>query len=222
MYVKDTCHGPLAYEVRMLACANAACKEVQVNFWLGSPRKNNHGSVIGVTEPLEYAAIRPAYASRPQPSYIPLALREDYTEACKIKALSPKASATLARRCLQGMIRDFCGISKNRLIDEINELRKRVDDEQTPPGVTIETVEAIDHVREVGNIGAHMEKDINLIIDVDEGEAQALIELVEMLFDEWYVARRKRQDRLEKVKELALAKANAKKPPQEPDDVTTE
>ena len=43
------------------------------------------------------------------PDYIPQQIREDYVEASKIKELSPKASATLSRRCLQGMIRDFWG-----------------------------------------------------------------------------------------------------------------
>ena len=41
------------------------------------------------------------------PTYIPQAIRDDYREACLILDLSPKASATLARRCLQGMLRDF-------------------------------------------------------------------------------------------------------------------
>ena len=59
------------------------------------------------------------------------------------------------------MIRDFCGISKNRLIDEITELSNRVATGTAPPGVNGESVEAIDHVRSIGNIGAHMEKDID-------------------------------------------------------------
>jgi hypothetical protein len=110
----------------------------------------------------------------PQPDYIPTPLVEDYYEACAIRELSAKASATLARRCLQGMIRDFCKIAKNTLDAEIKELRTRVEQDKAPPGVTPESVEAIDQVRSIGNIGAHMEKDINLIIEVDPGEAEAL------------------------------------------------
>jgi hypothetical protein len=72
--------------------------------------------------------------------------------------------------------------------------------------VTHESVDAIDHVRSIGNIGAHMEKDINLIIDIDSNEAQVLIELVEMLFDEWYVARYNRGRRLEALKGIAGTK----------------
>jgi len=108
------------------------------------------------------------------------------------------------------MIRDFCGIAKGRLIDEIKELGRRVEQGTAPRGVEHETVEAIDAVRSVGNIGAHMERDISVIVDVDPGEAQTLIELIEMLFDEWYIARRKREDRLARVKAVAIEKKAAK------------
>ncbi len=100
------------------------------------------------------------------------------------------------------MIQDFCNIRGGTLDWEIRELRRQVDAHEAPRSVTLESVEAIDHVRKVGNIGAHMEKDINLIVDVDPGEAQALIELIELLFEEWYVERHERQKRLARVKEI--------------------
>ena len=56
----------------------------------------------------------PESDAKPQPEFIPEAIRQDYREACRIRDLSPKASATLARRCLQGMIRDFCAITRGK------------------------------------------------------------------------------------------------------------
>ena len=50
------------------------------------------------------------------------------------------------------------------------------------------------YVRKIGNIGAHMEADINVIVDVDRNEAQVLIELAELLFEEWYVAAETRKE----------------------------
>jgi hypothetical protein len=108
---------------------------------------------------------------------------------------------------------DFCGISKGRLIDEIDELRKRVDAGQAPLGVQLDTVNAIDDVRKVGNIGAHMKADINVIGDVDPNEAQVLIEPVELLFLEWYVARAARADRLAKLKSIAEGKKSQQQAP---------
>lgn len=148
----------------------------------------------------------PDSMAKPQPDYIPLAIRNDYYEACRIRNLSPKASATLARRCLQGMIRDFTKIAKARLIDEIRALDAAIVEGAAPAGVTAESVEAIDKTREIGNIGAHMEKDVDLIVDIEPDEAQVLLELIEMLFEEWYVARHIRQERLARVTALSVEK----------------
>lgn len=163
----------------------------------------------------------PPSSAKPQPDYIPQPIRDDYNEACAIRDLSPKASATIIRRCLQGMIRDFCGIAKKRLVDEIDELRARVHDGRAPHGVQADTVEAIDQVRGIGNIGAHMEADINVIVDVDPDEAQILVELVELLFAEWYVARETRTQRLAKLKLIVDEKVRQRQlppPPDEPSD----
>ena len=102
------------------------------------------------------------------------------------------------------MIRDFWGIKKARLVDEIEAL-----EEKTDPL----TWSAIDSVRRIGNIGAHMEKDIDLIIDVEPGEAQKLIELIELLMKDWYITRYQRKERLKTIVAIADAKGEAKKAP---------
>lgn len=141
--------------------------------------------------------ILPPFASKPVPPCIPVQIAQDYQEACKICELSPKAAATLIRRCLQGMIRDFWGVNKKNLKDAIDEIQDKIDSE---------TWEAVEGIRKIGNIGAHMERDINLIIDVDPQETKLLIELVESLFDEWYVSREKRRERNKKIVEAANQK----------------
>ncbi|MBB6254098.1 DUF4145 domain-containing protein [Nitrospirillum iridis] len=189
-----------------IICSNENCRKLYLFVTLN--RRNYGGDIT--PKPLFVWQLLPNGVAKPQPSYIPSALTSDYNEACLIVGNSPKASATLARRCIQGIIRDFFGISKSRLIDEIEELRCRVRDNKIT-GITEETVDAIDHVRKIGNIGAHMEKDVNLIIDVDEGEATLLIELIETLFEDLYVARYQRQERLRKLKAAADSKDAAKK-----------
>ena len=146
----------------------------------------------------------PASRARAYPEYVPAAVREDYAEARAVEQASPKAAATLARRALQGMIRDFWKITGQRTLwHEIEALRDK-------PGISSETWEAIDAVRKVGNIGAHMERDINGIVDVDPHEAAALIELIEMLIEEWYVARHQRHERLTRVKRIGDSKEAAR------------
>lgn len=128
--------------------------------------------------------IKPNSLARQYPEYIPQQIRNDYEEACAVLDLSPKSSATLARRCLQGMIHDFWDINKGRLYDEISELKDKI-----PPDLW----SAIDSLRQLGNIGAHMEKDTNLIIDIDPDEAEKIIKLIELLMKEWYINREERK-----------------------------
>ena len=68
-------------------------------------------------------------------------------------------------------------------------------------------------VREVGNIGAHMEKNINQIVDVDPDEAQLLIKLIEMLVNETYILSHSRSKNMQAVKELAADKKRIKEGP---------
>jgi hypothetical protein len=140
----------------------------------------------------------PSSRARTFPPYIPSAILDDYREACLIQDLSPKASATLSRRCLQGIVRDFWGVKPGRLLDEIDQIKDRVDPL---------TWGAIEALRKLGNIGAHMEKDIYVIVDVDPEEANLLIGLIETLLVEWYVAREDRKTRMGSLMAAATKKA---------------
>ena len=131
----------------------------------------------------------PPSDARSFPGYVPGAIRKDYEEACLIKDLSPKSSATLSRRCLQGMIRDFwkVKVKSKKLYDEIEAIKDQIDPL---------TWQAIHAVREMGNIGAHMKQDINLIVEVEPEEAGMLIGLIETLIKDWYINRHEREENL--------------------------
>jgi len=189
------------FTVQFVVCPNPKCRKFALTGSLEVLRFVD-GSWEG-QDILQTWRLIPSSDAKIFPEYVPLFVRNDYEEACAIKTLSPKASATLARRCLQGMIRDFWKISKPRLIDEIEALKDKVD-----PLIWT----AIDAVRRVGNIGAHMEKDINIIIDVDSNEATQLVGLIELLIKDWYINRYDREQRLKEIAALANAKKTAKVP----------
>jgi hypothetical protein len=107
------------------------------------------------------------------------------------------------------MIRNFAGIAKGTLALEIDALKKAVADGSADRAISAETVEAIDHVRGLGNIGAHMEKDIDVIVPVDPDEAQHMLDLIEMLIEEWYGARERRTQKLSSIAKLGKAKKEA-------------
>ncbi|MDN5474732.1 MAG: DUF4145 domain-containing protein [Lactococcus lactis] len=137
--------------------------------------------------------IYPKSQAKQFPDYIPEQTRQDYEEAYAIVNLSPKASATLSRRALQGMIRDFHGISKPRLIDEIKAISENV----TPSEKKV-----LDSIRDIGNIGAHPERDINLIVDIESGEAEKLLKVIEYFVKSWYITRHEAQQLFIEVNDI--------------------
>ena len=191
--MQKTKHGQIGFSINAVRCPNKDCNELILKGTL-TAAEGGWKELWVIKKwnllPESIASILPGYVSE--------AIKEDYYEACVIKDLSPKASATLARRCLQGMIRDFWGISKSRLQDEIEAIKDKVDPE---------TWSAIDAVRSIGNIGAHMEKDVNVIIDIEPDEASLLIGLIENLIEDWYVTRYNRRQRNQAVVQLANEKS---------------
>lgn len=183
---------------RFIVCPNPECRKFTLTAALYESAEGSRTEQL--LKKLEDWNLVPNSQAKTFPAYIPQPIHDDYREACLIRDLSPKASATLSRRCLQGIIRDFWAARPGRLVDEIDQIK---------PSVDPLTWAAIDAVRKLGNIGAHMEKDINVIVDVDPDEAELLIGLIETLFREWYVAREERKARMGSI----VAAASAKKRP---------
>lgn len=199
VFNKNNKVGQLGINTYVVVCPNSKCREFTIQAGLYNVDYQNGWKTVG--KALLDWHLKPQSEAKPFPDYIPAPILQDYEEACLIASLSPKASATLSRRCLQGIIRDFWGISKARLVDEINALSGQID---------ASTWSAIDSVRSIGNIGAHMEKDINLIVDVEPEEAELLLRLIEVLLEEWYIRRHDREEHMQKVIAAAQAKAAVK------------
>ncbi|EGR9012123.1 hypothetical protein AOR11_04665 [Vibrio alginolyticus] len=182
-----------------IVCPNPECREYSITAELGIADPYSGHSI---QKSLNSWTLKPHSTAKPLPDYIPQAIVSDYEEACLIKDLSPKSSATLARRCLQGILRDFWQVKPARLVDEIKSVKDKVDPI---------TWQAIDGVRGIGNIGAHMEKDINVIVDVEPEEAQLLIGLLEHLIKEWYINRHEREKQMQALIGVASQKQEDKK-----------
>lgn len=186
---------------QIVFCPNPNCRKFSLTSALYEGGKHEVSGLLDnqISKQRYFWKLLPQSVARTFPDYVPNPIIQDYNEACLIKDISPKASATLSRRCLQGMIRDFWGVKKGRLYDEIEAIKDQVD--------TL-TWESIDSVRKIGNIGAHMEKDINLIIDVDPNEAEILIKLIEILIEDWYIKRHEKEERLKKIVQIGKSKTS--------------
>jgi len=150
--------------------------------------------------------IRPKVPNRePFPIEIPHKYFTDYQEACLVLCDSPKASAALSRRCLQHLLRDKAGIKKNDLNNEIQQV---IDSKSLP----VHLSENLDAVRTIGNFAAHPIKSTNTgeIIEVEIGEAEWLLDILEGLFDFYFV----RPEIMKKKREILNQKLkDAGKPP---------
>lgn len=136
------------------------------------------------------------------PDYIPDSIRNDYEEAYAILELSPKASATLSRRCLQGMVRDFWKVSGSSLFSELDQISDRVEPS---------TVPVLSALRQLGNIGAHPEKDVNLIVEVTSDEAKQLLRFIELLMKDWYISKHEKEELLKDILEINNSKQGDRK-----------
>lgn len=118
---------------------------------------------------------------------------------------SPKASAALSRRCLQNVLREAAKVKPGDLYNEIQEVLDR----GTLPS---QIAEGLDAVRAIGNFGAHPIKSQHTgeVMPVEPGEADWNLDIIESLFDFYYV-----QPALLQAKKEALNKklGEAKKPP---------
>lgn len=54
-------------------------------------------------------------------------------------------------------------------------------------------------MRKIGNIGAHPESDINLIVEIVPGDAEKMLEFIELLINQWYIARHEREQLYEDI-----------------------
>lgn len=127
--------------------------------------------------------IRPKGSSRPPtPAIISKDIAEDYNEACLVLPDSPKASAALSRRCLQHILREKAGVKKGDLAKEIQEV---IDSGKLPTHIA----DSIDAVRNIGNFAAHPGKSASTgeVVPIEAGEAEWNLEVIEMLFDFYYV-----------------------------------
>lgn len=187
--------------VRYILCSNDECNNYSITTYFKQEQTfyfNSFGSEDEFrSKIINESSINDEISYKRYPPFIPKPILDDYKEAYLIKNLSPKASATLSRRCIQGMIRDFWKVSKSRLIDEIEAIKDKID---------TSIWEAIQSVRKIGNIGAHMEKDINVIVEIDSNEAELLLGLIEILIEEWYINRHEREEKIKRIIDLASKK----------------
>lgn len=148
----------------------------------------------------------PKGASRvPLGPEVPSQFADDYREACLTLPDSAKASAALSRRCLQHLLRENAGVKHSNLADEIQQV---LDSGKLPSHLN----ESLDAIRNIGNFAAHpiKSKASGEIIEVEAGEAEWNLDVLESLFDFYFtqpaILKKKRDALNAKLKEAGKPK----------------
>lgn len=160
----------MGYQVAWDHCPN--CVELIVLLQRGKYK-------AGHLEPITAEEILfPKFMARYVEPEVPESYRQDFLEAASIMMISPKASAAVSRRLLQLVLREHFKIQQASLAQEIVSFLKLKD-------IPAYLAGAVDAVRNVGNFAAHPLKDTNTgaIVEVEAGEAEWLLDVIEALFD---------------------------------------
>jgi hypothetical protein len=170
------------------------CKGLIVLLREGKYRADQEGFGTLITTAKEEIIYPKAVLPSPLDPGIPKKYRDDYKEACAVLSLSPKASAAITRRLLQHVLREEYKIDRGSLDKEIQAF---IQLGNIPSHIS----EAVDAVRNVGNFAAHPLKDTNTgeIVDVEPGEAEWLLEVMDALFDFTFVQPQKLKDRKDQL-----------------------
>ena len=168
-----------AEEMRITAVRCPSCHRLTVTVELGK-FPNKTGSKAHEFEASTEHIVWPLQYIRPIPTEVPNHIAVDYLEAAAVLNISPKASAALSRRCLQTILREAGGANQKNLVDQIEHASKNL------PGYITKNIDAI---RNIGNFAAHPTKDSasREVVEVEPGEAEWNLDVLDMLFDFYYV-----------------------------------
>jgi len=169
---------------RLLHESCPACGKIILTIQSGTP-----SFMLTPTTPPDSPHIKQQFLAYPRtalrppcPAAVPALFADDYKEACLVLSDSPKASGALSRRCLQNLLREVAKVKPGNLADEI---QQAVDSGGLPSSL----VDSIDAIRNIGNFAAHPMKSQKSgeIMPVEPGEAEWNLDVLESLFDFYFV-----------------------------------
>ena len=198
----------IAWSYKLTTCPS--CKESVIMIGLAEPGSPGCDGLYFLSEHLVYPfSIQRIKISDAVPEYI----QQDYREACGILDRSPKASAAMARRVLQSVLREQ-GYVFDRLYEQINDVLNESGSDRTLPEALKRKVDA---VRNVGNMSAHPFEaaDGTGIIDVSQGDADFCLDIVGEVILHYYTDRTEVEEKIADI-DKKLDKAD-KKPIRRPD-----
>src|SRR5438067_237160 len=92
----ENANGKRYFTSTLVVCPNPKCRQFTLKLEMNELGMVATSQVVG--KKIQTWNLVPPSSARVFPDYVPKPVRDDYAEACLIRDLSPKASATLSRR----------------------------------------------------------------------------------------------------------------------------
>jgi hypothetical protein len=168
--------GPTGYDISHGFCP--ACESLIVLFRNGRYFEDPTQGAWLIEPEVDQVLYPTDRAERTLGPEVPESYKRDYDEAVAVLPHSAKASAAITRRLLQHILREDFAIKPSDLAKEIETF---IDLSEVPSYIA----EAVDAVRNVGNLAAHplKNKSTGQVVDVEHGEAEWLLDVIESLCD---------------------------------------
>ena len=169
--------GESEYEINFWAVTNVCPKCFGPHVYLASDGLGRQGT---------YDKVHPRVgAFDPPPPEVPEEMANDYREANEVLTISPKASAALSRRCLQDILKR-AGYASSNLASQVGAV---INEESAAKSLPPDIRDSLDAIRNFGNFSAHPINDTTTlqIIDVEAGEAEWCLQILQELFQHYFV-----------------------------------
>ena len=173
-------------EESMWHCEAEVCPSCEEPIVRVVNEKYSRTGAVYTWQPMYYFAYPQTPRRTPVDDAVPEPLKTEFIEATDVLPISSKASAALSRRILQSILEEQ-GYAGRDLAKQIDNVLNETDSQKVLPVAIRKTVDAI---RNFGNFAAHPIKDkgrLQEVIEVEPHEAEWCIEIVEALFNHYYV-----------------------------------
>jgi hypothetical protein len=169
----------IGWELRLGICPSCSQAIIFLHGGLAVPAQNG---AFFITSYEVDVLVWPRSSLRPCPTEVPQDIATDFKEASSVLNASPQASAALTRRCLQQILRDYGHTKGKDLFDQIQEV---IDEGHIPSGLA----DQLNAVRVIGNFAAHPLKSqsTGIILPVEPNEAEWNLDVLEDVFDHYFV-----------------------------------
>lgn len=201
----------LGFDLEIIYCPNPICRKIHINQHIEKTSftpPSGGGAIYfpgRTTKESQIINVIPVSGMIFLPDFLPKDIKRDIEEANLIKNFSQRASASLLRRALQSMIRDFW---KDKLI--VSEISREI--EQLKDLVSDTSLyNALHSLKNIAAFAGHPEKDITSIIEITKEELDQMFYVIIILVKEWYINKNERDKSLKLLNKTATQKIQKSK-----------